>query len=477
MILKKIIASVLCAAAFMASAASAKELSDWAVPGYDAANSAGLIPYSIAANRISDDITRGEFCEIVMNMYNMMTGKPVELKDCPFTDTQNYAVLEAYSLGVINGKSETEFMPYDKITRQEMAKIIMRTIKSADKDVHITADELEKICEFEDFADTADWATSDMAKSVKYQIINGVSRTQLAPRHYASREQAISMVSRAVSAFADAEEFHQAPEINNLYDGLSVTDKLTVSWDPVPEAQEYAVFVKDANYYSVQMVKTTQKSITLDTEKMPYNNYYSITVAAKLSDYVTTYSAPVEIYFGTEQDVIEVLPLLSDRYNRVFPGGVPFATEAEAASNMTTVTVPVWKLNGAGGKFAAKMSIEVNRNLADEVVKIFTEIYKDKEQFPIKDMGGYSWRTTASGNNQSQHSYGTCIDINPNENYYCYAATGQAIVGSFWKPYENPYSIPSDGSVVRAFAKYGWSWGGNAWSSLRDYMHFTYLGK
>ena len=123
------------------------------------------------------------------------------------------------------------------------------------------------------------------------------------------------------------------------------------------------------------------------------------------------------------------------------------------------------------------MSVMVNRNLADEVVKIFTEIYNDAERFPIKDVGGFSWRNTASGSTLSQHSYGTCIDINYDENYYCYAQTGQAITGSFWKPYENPFSIPEDGSVVRAFAKYGWSWGGNAWTTLRDYMHFTYLGK
>ncbi len=469
-------AAALCLAAFATSWASAGELSDWAVTGYDSSNSMGLIPYSIVANKLTDNITRGEFCEIVMNMYNMMKKEPVELKECPFTDTENYAVLEAYSLGIINGKTETEFMPYDKITRQEIAKIIMCAINSADKDAHVTPEELEEICKFEDYSDTADWAAADMAKSVKYEILNGVSKTHLAPKGFATREQAIAIVSRAVSAFSDITEFHQAPEIKNLYDGLSVSDKITVSWDAVPGATEYAVFVKDENYYSVQMHTTKGKSVDLDTSKMPFNKKYSITVAAKLSEHITTFSQPVEIYYGTEQEVIEVLPLLSDRYNRVFPGGIPFATAEEAEYNMTEVTIPVWKLNAKGEKYPSKASLIVNRNLADEVVKIFNEIYKDKEQFPIKDIGGYSWRTTASGKTQSQHSYGTCIDINYNENYYCYASTGQAITGSFWKPYENPYSIPEDGSVVRAFAKYGWSWGGNAWSTLRDYMHFTYLG-
>ena len=50
-------------------------------------------------------------------------------------------------------------------------------------------------------------------------------------------------------------------------------------------------------------------------------------------------------------------------------------------------------------------------------------------------------------------------------------------VGSHWLPGEDPYSIPADGDVVRAFAKYGFAWGGNAWQSSQDYMHFSYFGE
>ena len=52
----------------------------------------------------------------------------------------------------------------------------------------------------------------------------------------------------------------------------------------------------------------------------------------------------------------------------------------------------------------------------------------------------------------------------------------QITCGSYWKPGEDPYSIPAGGDVVRAFAKYGFAWGGDAWTSKRDYMHFSYFG-
>ena len=142
---------------------------------------------------------------------------------------------------------------------------------------------------------------------------------------------------------------------------------------------------------------------------------------------------------------------------------------------MTTVTVDVWKLKADGTKYASTAEIEVNKALAEDVKAIFTEIFNDSSQFPIKTVGGFSWRGVAASGSRSQHSYGTCIDINYNENYYI--RNGTVYSGSYWKPYEDPYSITPDGIVVQTFAKYGWDWGGTAWSSSKDYMHFTYLGK
>ena len=68
----------------------------------------------------------------------------------------------------------------------------------------------------------------------------------------------------------------------------------------------------------------------------------------------------------------------------------------------------------------------------------------------------------------------TALDINPDENYQC-KNDGTAMVGSYWKPGVDPYSIPSDGIVVKTFNKYGFRWGGT-FNSSKDYMHFSYFG-
>ncbi len=149
-----------------------------------------------------------------------------------------------------------------------------------------------------------------------------------------------------------------------------------------------------------------------------------------------------------------------------------YQTAAEAQRHMVSVSVDVWQLNGAGEKVAAKRSVTINRAIAPFVAAIFKEIFEGPEKFPIKSMGGYAWRS----NTRSEHRWGLAIDINPVENYMI-RSDGTVVSGSFWKPGTNPYSIRPDGDVVRAFKKYGFAWGGDAWPSSKDYMHFSYLGK
>lgn len=152
-----------------------------------------------------------------------------------------------------------------------------------------------------------------------------------------------------------------------------------------------------------------------------------------------------------------------------------FEDQAKVESLMTQVTVPVWHLARDGSKYSSTATITVHRGLAADVQAIFTEIYHDPEQFPIQSVGGYRWEVG------SEHGFGAAIDINPSQNYLI--NDGRVEFPGHWKPGVDPLSIPENGSVVRIFDDYGWSWGGNAWSvdadpsmGRHDYMHFSYQG-
>lgn len=150
-----------------------------------------------------------------------------------------------------------------------------------------------------------------------------------------------------------------------------------------------------------------------------------------------------------------------------------YPSKEEADAHMTTVTVPVWRLDkSTGAKTSNALSFRIHSSIANDMISIFTEIYNDPEQFPIYSIGGYDWRGTTG-----EHNCGTALDINYLENYQIYP-DGRIGAGECWLPGENPFSIPENGSVVRVFNAHGYSWGGNAWPSYsnKDYMHFSYLG-
>lgn len=161
----------------------------------------------------------------------------------------------------------------------------------------------------------------------------------------------------------------------------------------------------------------------------------------------------------------------NDRSRRVFGTDYynDYNSSDEAYSHMTTITVDVWNIDRNGNKYITQKRITVNSGIASTVQQIFKEILNGPEKFPIKDVGCYSWRGDSS---TSEHCEGLAIDINSNENYMIDGDTIMA--GSLWSPGVNPYSIPENGDVVRAFAKYGFSQG--LWGYRRDYMHFSYFG-
>lgn len=172
-----------------------------------------------------------------------------------------------------------------------------------------------------------------------------------------------------------------------------------------------------------------------------------------------------------------------------------FTSAADAAGYMETVTVPIWTMDKTGNKFASSMPITVHKLVAQEVQLIFQEIYDDPERFPI--YGGWS-AGGARFTDTLRHSWGCAIDINALYNCECTINWNTSVntvtcgygwwpTGTTWTPFAgslsspSPYSISADSSVVRAFADYGWGWGGQGYSQHSDgrqkydYMHFSIL--
>ncbi|GEP33085.1 hypothetical protein NSZ01_08530 [Nocardioides szechwanensis] len=133
----------------------------------------------------------------------------------------------------------------------------------------------------------------------------------------------------------------------------------------------------------------------------------------------------------------------------------------------------------------------VNGAVADDLVEVFRHLYEAR--FPIESMGiarlaeldapptgdgnatgAFVCRPVTGGTEFSQHAYGLAVDLNPFQNPYL---RGDVVLPELASAYLDrgwvrPGMVTDDGAVVRAFASVGWGWGG-AWSSLKDYQHFS----
>lgn len=111
----------------------------WAREEVEAA--AYLVPESISTNfKARATLTRAQFCDLIISGLNKITSEwynmtlDEALTACgvtvrnPFTDTTSKAVAQAYSLGIINGVSPTQFNPSGLLTREQGATMLARAV-------------------------------------------------------------------------------------------------------------------------------------------------------------------------------------------------------------------------------------------------------------------------------------------------------------------------------------------------------------
>jgi hypothetical protein len=135
-----------------------------------------------------------------------MAGEPkaAGITSTSFTDvapSASYAdaVAWAYSVGVVNGKSETTFAPDASIKREEIAAMFYRY---ADKVAKADMTASNNLSAFTDSTKLSSWATDSMKWAVGAKLINGVTTSTIVPQGTATRAQTAAMVMRLADYMA-----------------------------------------------------------------------------------------------------------------------------------------------------------------------------------------------------------------------------------------------------------------------------------
>ncbi len=172
----------------------------WAVEDVLYAASNSLLPYEIS-NSYGKAISREEFCILIANLI-AVCGNFDTLDDyfiqndmayltSYFKDTagRDNSINMLCALGIINGKSDTEFGPGDALTREESAVILKNAAVAAGISLP------EGSVSFTDMSQVSSWANHAVRAVGANGIMSGID-SKFMPKDYLTTEQAIAGINR-----------------------------------------------------------------------------------------------------------------------------------------------------------------------------------------------------------------------------------------------------------------------------------------
>lgn len=141
----------------------------------------------------------------------------------------------------------------------------------------------------------------------------------------------------------------------------------------------------------------------------------------------------------------------------------------------------------------------VNKDIADDVIRIFEELFacgyqiqsmyliddywtgdpddSDTASIDANNTSAFCYRPVTNGRKLSNHAYGKAIDLNPQQNPYVSYSSGSP---KWYHENANdyiardtglPHVITHEDTAFLIFQKYGFTWGGD-WNNPKDYQHF-----
>ena len=299
-IAKRIILSAISLSTLFSSTAFAADLSGWAMSDYQAANAAGLVSYSVISNNMKESITREEFCDLAVNLYKKLTNEEMVVPAAsPFVDTNSVSVAQAYCYGIVSGTSDTTFTPNRLVTRQEMARMIVSTLTACAINFQISDGSDEYIINsFADGAQVSDWAKDAVITMLNYSLMSGETANTFNPLGTATREQAVSSISRSYSTFGTNNYSVALPEISIPAGTVINQNDFEITWTAVPEAVGYHLIIKNESSDSILLRDVYENAFDVTNSVLAQGHSYTVTVGAIMPDSSEVFSMPVDFTYN-----------------------------------------------------------------------------------------------------------------------------------------------------------------------------------
>lgn len=288
----------------LSSAYANGEPSFWAENEVNSAIEKGYVPEDLQ-DLYTTDITRLQFARLAVSFLADIKGTTVEkmtasTADAPFSDTNDKSVAEAYALGILNGRGNGIFSPYDTITREEAAKVLVLTYKAyigreiPPPNLMLTYNDTEEI---------SGWAADYVRIVTDFGIMKGDQNNCFLPFSEYTIEQSIITFERIYKMIDDDESQQPSfdntnPKIENM---LYVKDGRLVSG-----SDENEVILNGVNLGSWLMMEMWMCPIEAKDEQFSYSDAIGVLESRfgrkKAEELITLY----EDSFITDDDFAKI---------------------------------------------------------------------------------------------------------------------------------------------------------------------------
>ncbi len=158
----------------------------------------------IVSGRTADEfdaqgnITRAEFTALLVRSLGLsLVDGNADFTDVDADDWFAAEVATAAQAGIISGYEDGTFRPNAKITREELASLVIRGLTFAGANKELTSEEqAAQLSKFNDADSIVAWADADVAAAVEAGIVLGRTEDTFVPKATATRAEAVAMIQR-----------------------------------------------------------------------------------------------------------------------------------------------------------------------------------------------------------------------------------------------------------------------------------------
>lgn len=170
---------------------------DWYYKSVEYAHNNGLMNgVSESLFGPNSEVTRAMFVTVLYRIENQPEAGTASFTDVESGSYYEKAVAWGFENNIVNGVSDTEFAPHNRITREQMAAMMYRYAQF--KGIDTSVGENTNILSYEDFDAISEYAISAIQWVCGAGIMNGETESTFNPKNISTRAQAATVFMRVI---------------------------------------------------------------------------------------------------------------------------------------------------------------------------------------------------------------------------------------------------------------------------------------